>query len=311
MLPNVRSSHRRGGFTLVELLVVIAIIAVLIGLLLPAVQKVREAASRAQCANNLKQIGLAIQNYHGVYNQLPSTRLYMRYASWPVLILSFMEQDNLFRQWNLTENYYDQTGAARLSQVKSYYCPSRRAPPQVSIDDSPHNGVPNSILAPGALGDYACSGGTYANNPQVDLPACNGAMCVGIPQLANGLCLSSQSQTSLASITDGTSNTLLVGDKHVPLGKFGQSGNGLTGDGSIYNGDYARNFCRLAGPGFPLGQGPYDLSANWSGRFGSYHPGICQFVFVDGHVSDLVNSLDTNILMLLAVRNDGQPIPDY
>jgi prepilin-type N-terminal cleavage/methylation domain-containing protein len=302
---------RRRGFTLIELLVVIALIAILIGLLLPAVQKVREAASRAQCANNLKQIGLAIQNYHGVYNHLPSTRLGLRFASWPVQILPFMEQDNVYQQWNLTENYYAQSAVVRQAQVKSYYCPSRRAPPQVSIDDSPHNGIPNSILAPGALGDYACSGGTYANNPQVDLPACNGAMSVGIPQLVNGLCQSSQSQTSLASITDGTSNTLLIGDKHVPQGKFGQSGNSLTGDGSIYNGDYARNFCRLAGPGFTLGQGPYDLSANWSGRFGSYHAGICQFVFVDGHTAALVNSIAPNVLMLLAVRNDGKPITYY
>jgi prepilin-type N-terminal cleavage/methylation domain-containing protein/prepilin-type processing-associated H-X9-DG protein len=302
---------RRLGFTLVELLVVLAIVAVLIGLLLPAVQAVRESAARTQCANNLKQIGLAIQNYHGVYNYLPPTRLGLRFASWPVLILPFMEQENLYRQWDLAEDYYAQSVVAREAQVKSYYCPSRRAPPQLSIDDKPHNGIPNNVLAPGALGDYACSGGAFADSPQVDLPACNGAMSIGIPQLVNGLCQSSQSRTSLAAITDGASNTLLIGDKHVPLGKFGQSGNGLTGDGSIYNGDYARNFCRLGGPGFPLAQGPFDLSANWSGRFGSYHPGVCQFVFVDGHVTMLANSIEVNILRLLAVRNDGQPIPDY
>ncbi|MHB1421983.1 MAG: DUF1559 family PulG-like putative transporter [Gemmataceae bacterium] len=311
MCSPIRSGPRCLGFTLIELLVVIAIIAVLIGLLLSAVQKVRESAARTQCANNLKQIGLAMQNYHGAYNCLPSTRLGLRFASWPVSILPFMEQDNLFQQWNLKENYYAQTVLAHEGQVKSYYCPSRRAPPQLSIDDSPHNGIPNSIVCPGALGDYACCGGTYANNPQVDLPACNGAMCIGIPQIVNGLCQNSQSQTTLLSITDGTSNTLLAGDKHVPQGKFGQSGNSLTGDGSIYNGDYARNFCRLGGPNFPLGQGPFDVSANWSARFGSYHPGVCQFVFADGHTTTLVNSINANTLQLLAVRNDGQAIPDY
>src|SRR5947209_3341384 len=121
------SMQTRRGFTLIELLVVISIISILIGLMLPAVQKAREAAARINCANNLHQIALAMHHYHLDFETLPAT--YKGYGpTWAVLILPYMEQDNLYRQWNSTPLYYFQSDVARLTPVKSYFCPSRRGP---------------------------------------------------------------------------------------------------------------------------------------------------------------------------------------
>jgi prepilin-type N-terminal cleavage/methylation domain-containing protein len=311
-VTNACRTCRRHAFTLIELLVVIAIIAVLIGLLLPAIQKVRESANQAACGNNLKQIGLAIHNYHEVNNTLPPSRMGPQFASWCVLIMPYLEQNNLYSQWTTTETYYMQPAAVQTTAVSTFYCPSRRSPPVLSTEyEISSSGIPDSNQHPGALGDYACNGGAYANSGTVDLPACNGAMCMASSQVVNGQLTGSKALTTMFSITDGTSNTFLVGEKHVPLAYMGQSGP-TYGDGSIYNGDFPRNFTRLAGtPSFSLGQGPNDSSGPFHCRFGSYHPGICQFVFADGHLAVLNNSTPMATLQILAVINDGAVTPEF
>lgn len=303
------TSLYRKGFTLVELLVVIAIIAILIALLIPAVQKVREAANLATCNNNLKQIGIAIHNYHDVQKAMPPSRVGPQHATWFVVILPYLEQSSLFAQWDLTQPYYMQTVAVQQAQVPQYYCPSRRLPMLSTQFEVSSTGLPDTLEHPGALGDYACNGGQFFNSI-VDNPACRGAMCYADSQVnGSGQLTRSVSQTSIGSILDGTSNTFLVGEKHAPRTKWGQGG-ASWGDGSIYNGNFPRNFSRIAGgtSSFNLGQGPDDLAGPWHCKFGSFHPGICQFLFADGHVTSLSNSTDYLVLQGLAVRNDGQGV---
>jgi prepilin-type N-terminal cleavage/methylation domain-containing protein/prepilin-type processing-associated H-X9-DG protein len=312
-VPGVRDQaarRHRCAFTLIELLVVIAIISVLIGLLLPAVQKVREASFRAQCQNNLKQMGLAIHNYHDANNALPASRIGPQHATWFVSILPYMEQDNLYKQWNLSLNYYQQTPAVQNAFVRQYVCPTRRntAMPSIQYEVS-STGNPDRNEHPGTQGDYACNGGQFYN-AIVDNPQCQGAMvCANYQVNASGQIVSSQSQTALKDITDGTSLTFLVGEKHSVQSMWGESGPSW-GEGAIYNGDFPRNFSRIAGQTkWNLGQGLTDMVGPWHCKFGSWHPGICQFLFADGHVIALSNSLDMDTLQKLACRNDGQVIP--
>jgi len=302
--------RRRAAFTLIELLVVISVIAVLIALLLPAVQQSREAARRGQCANHLKQVGLAIHNFEQVNTTLPSSRLGPQHATWLVQILPFMEQANLYNSWNLTNTYYLQSTTVRTTSISAYSCPTRRGPMQSTQFEVSSTGLPDTQQYPGVLGDYAGNGGQFAGSI-VDDPLCNGVMCQAQSQVTNSQVVQTRPQTHLQDVTDGTSHTFLVGEKHVPITKYGQSGPSW-GDGAIYNGDFPRNFSRIAGqPKFNLGQGPNDLSGPWHCKFGSDHPGICQFLFTDGHVTALNTTTDMTVLNKLAVRNDGQVIDGY
>jgi type II secretory pathway pseudopilin PulG len=305
---------------LIELLIVIAIIAVLIALLVPAVQKVREAALRTQCANNLRQIGIAIHKFHDEYMVLPPSRIDQRgSASWLVLILPNLEQDNVYRAWDTKRSYFAQPLEAQQAQVKEYYCPFRRVPPQLSVTNNCDTS--GGTFYPGSLTDYAASSGDRNSySGYLDDDTGNGAMVesratiTGTPP--NHTITSWRSMTRFGSISDGLSNTILAGEKFVRLAGLGRSPQ----DSAAFNGgcNPPRNIARVGGPRLSGTQPDFPIAYRSKGAvtenervFGSYHPEICQFVYCDGSVHALKQATDMTTLRLLIVRNDGQTIPEY
>lgn len=290
--------NRRSAFTLIELLVVIAIIAVLIGLLLPSVQKVRETANRSKCENNLKQIGLACLNYEVARGRFPPDRLKGEVQTWAWLILPQLEQENLYQNWPeggstigaLTSKDFLKT------PVPVYFCPSRRSPGEVSkpFEQSKGCALPTSV--PGAVADYAAGIGTTGDDGADQAGQETQIRPTGALVALHGI--------RVADFRDGLSQTLLVGEKHIPLGQERTN----PWDCNTYDAHHAWCSTRSAGPGFPLTQAPNDERL----LFGGPHVGICQFVFADGSVHPVRTSIDENALGLLSHRKDGQPAPaDY
>ncbi|MFT7632624.1 MAG: prepilin-type N-terminal cleavage/methylation domain-containing protein [Mariniblastus sp.] len=299
--------RRKQGFTLVELLVTIGIIGILMGMSLPAIQMVREAARRTHCLNNLKQIGVAIHNYESSRQFLPPSRAADKFMTWPVYLMPYLEMNNLYDQLETNRKYAAQDPTLVQTPMTMMLCSSRQRTKNISDYES------DGPL--GAIGDYAGNAGTQRYFPydawaKFEEPV-DGVFSSGLTsqnKVVNDVLVSGErGRYSFASISDGTSNTLFVGEKYVST--FGELESHGWGDGAIYNGDEPETFMRIGGYAMGLAASrTLELSPGEYPIFGSGHPGAVNFVAGDGSVHSLSTETDEETLYRLCARNDGQPV---
>jgi len=326
-------TKRRVAFTLIELLVVIAIIAILIGLLLPAVQKVREAAARMKCQNNLKQIVLACHSYESALGGLPILYPSSNQLGWMTPILPHIEQANLGNIYNLKYPWFDAANATAIQQrIPIFECPSSPVAHSYTGVDSGFatqdpNGTPNTTFTTavtdyfafsGAGGDYSAY---YSSSNDTSGP------------------FGSQSATPPASrqliqITDGTSNTFMVGEqagrpflyvtggKQVPGSSFSSYTyvtasltDATNSVALIYGwGSWAHNNNFNVGTWAADGSaknGPCTMNcSNYRGVY-SFHTGGANFAFADGSVHSISSSLPPAAYYALITARGGEVIPSY
>jgi len=318
----------RRAFTLIELLVVIAIIAILIGLLLPAVQKVREAAARMSCSNNLKQIGLALHSYNDANGKLPVGMPDDDGESWcwRVHILPYIEQGNIYKQELATGMWVPPVGGgthpsvdgipnsvannswannAGRTPIKTYICPSDTLPVTSSKNVAKANYAGNAGTLSGTNGDWTGCAKLKGNTQ-------------------NGMLLYDNDNTNtwVTSITevtsaDGLSNTVAVGEvtvsQNVTLANTsGANFPAWTGrnDVSSCSGFSNQPALKLMGPSFPLNSWRSN-STNSNASFGSQHTGGANFLFGDGSVRFINQSVSTTAYEAIATRNRGEVVPNF
>jgi prepilin-type N-terminal cleavage/methylation domain-containing protein/prepilin-type processing-associated H-X9-DG protein len=309
-----RRGCKRGAFTLVELLVVIAIIGILVALLLPAVQAARESARRTQCANHLKQIGLAWQNHHDTLKHLPTGGWGWDYVGdpdggfaedqpggWLYNILPFIEQKDLHDIGIGQPGPLKQAELARLVgvSVKFYHCPSRRPPGIYPIKYQPKNAA---TVTEGAKSDYAANCGDQAANENS-----GGSPTISPPTNFTGL-IFNKSKVRLAEVTDGTSNTLMVGEKYLDPNNY-FTGQDAADNENLYVGfdnDNARS--TNAGIYFPPKRDTKGFTAH---IYGSAHPAGFNAVFCDGSVRMIPYTIDSTPYERLGNRHDGEVIEAF
>lgn len=282
----------RSGFTLVELLVVIAIIGVLIGLLIPAVQRVRESSARAECGNHLKQVGLALHHFHDRNKALPPGYTSAVDAKgndlgpgwgWAAHILPGVEQQPLFDRLQWTKGIEDPSNAdGRVTPIAVYRCPSDRL----------------------AQATWTAKKYDSAGNPVVSVCELAWANYIGVfginePGVAGEGLFFRNSAVRLREISDGTANTLAVGERAASLDRATWVG-AVTG-AELFP-ENSSNF--VLGH---TGEMHSPTEPTEGNNFSSDHPGGVQFLFADGHVQFLTGSMSASIFQALSTRAGGEP----
>lgn len=330
----------RRGFTLVELLVVIAIIGVLVALLLPAVQAAREAARRTDCRNRMRQLGIAVQNYHDVKRELPPSRIGDWYATWLYLVLPYIEQSNVSNLWDEKNGYVASAPPEfREFSIPTFICPSQGHEQLVVLD---------SENVSGSLADYQVFTAstlpqvvTRASNPGSGNPTpasiiassdgwdnatmhgCDGAIIqphryedlrLIMPETPTASIRSWKSRTALRHITDGTSNTYMIGEvarwvteREDP--NTGEIRGNHTFDGNDNRGQICGLNARFATDN-ERSPGERDLTfwaANeWECGIGSAHNGIVNVVMVDASVQSVSIDIDPEVVDGMITREGGE-----
>jgi prepilin-type N-terminal cleavage/methylation domain-containing protein/prepilin-type processing-associated H-X9-DG protein len=332
--PAIRLTDSRPAFTLIELLVVIAIIGVLIGLLLPAVQKVRDAALRTQCTNNLKQIGVALHSYHDANKYFPSNHRLSAANSvrerWFTKLLPYLEQDNLYKYYDPTTNW-DSPGNLQVTSVplQVAVCPSTPNPNRLDFDEQ--LGFTNLDVA---VTDYASIYGLWptfltANGLTSSNP-------LGVLSKTDGVYIST------ADISDGLSNTVYTVES---AGKpyVYQGGKTLLNQNVFVDQVLGGGWCRPASDIWIIGWtdktgtvpgGPWTINAangidtqgvypsavptgaptgtDGTGQIYSFHSGGANAQMADGSVrffnSDPIHGLSATVLAALVTRAGGEPV---